>query len=95
MSDYGSLSEIMVFVESIDAPEQCPDCTAIEHLCLSNDQRISREEAYRRVDDGAIIRSGSEKGPELITAVRESTRYVRTQPNDSPDDNLLQLPRGC
>ncbi|MEE9174256.1 MAG: DUF3892 domain-containing protein [Thermoplasmata archaeon] len=85
----------MVFVESIDAPDSCPDCTAIQNLCLSNRERISRVDAYWRVKRGALIRSGSEQGPRLRAAEKEGTLYVRTEPNDSPNDNLLQLPRGC
>lgn len=85
----------MVFVRSVDAPQICPDCTGIGNLCLSDGRRLSREEAYWIVYAGNMIRSGSETGPKLLTATRGATRYVRTQPNDTADDNLLSLPRGC
>lgn len=87
----------MVYVRSIDAPPapQCPDCTAIQHLCLSNGDRLTQEEAYFRVRAGSLIQSGYEGGPRLVDAVRGTTRYVRTAPNDTSNDNLLQLPRGC
>jgi len=81
----------------IDAPPpyQCWDCTAIQRLCLSNGERLTREQAYARVRAGSLIHSGFEGGPRLIHAEREGTLYVRTAPNDTREDNLLQLPRGC
>lgn len=85
----------MVFVIRIDAPDRCPDCTAIRFLCLSNGEKVTREQAHQRVLAGSLLRSGSEAGPPLAAATRGATLYVRTRPNDTPDDNLLQLPRGC
>ncbi len=87
----------MVYVWRIDAPPppQCRDCTAIQPLCLSNGERLTREQAYARVRAGLLIHSGGEGGPRLIHVERGMTLYVRTVPNDTPDDNLLQLPRGC
>jgi len=87
----------MVYVWRIDAPPlpQCRDCTAIQRLCLNNGERLTREQAYLRVRAGSVIYSQFEGGPRLVPAERETTRYVRTVPNDTPSDNLLQLPRGC
>lgn len=85
----------MTYVTSIDAPTGAPDCTAIKHLCLNTGSRLTREQAHERVKAGDKIRSGSESGPLLRAAKRGTTRYVRTAPNDTPKDNLLQLPRGC
>ncbi|NSV52654.1 DUF3892 domain-containing protein, partial [Enterococcus faecalis] len=31
--------------------------------------------------------------PKLIPAMRNGQRYVRSEPNDTPNDNLLKLPR--
>jgi len=85
----------MVYVRTIDAPQDCKDCTAIRYLCLSDDRRLTREQTYTLVLAGLRITSGSEYGPVLLHATREGTHYVRTVPNDTPRDNLLQLPRGC
>ncbi len=60
----------MVFVRTIDAPPVCPDCTAIQFLCLSNGERISREQAYWRAFAGSMIHSGSEGGPVLTAVIR-------------------------
>ena len=85
----------MVYVKTIDAPPNCMDCTAIRNLCLSDNRRLTRDMVYTLVLTGSRITSGSEQGPVLIAATREGTRYVRTEPNDTPSDNLLRLPRGC
>ena len=74
----------MVYARTIDAPPNCRDCTAIQHLCLSDDRRLTREQTYLLVVAGTRITSGSEIGPVLIAATREGTRYVRTEPNDTP-----------
>lgn len=85
----------MVHVVKIDAPVNCADCTGIQHLCLSDGRRLTRENMYWQVRSGEKVRSGSEAGPLLEPAERGLTRYVRTVPNDTPTDNLLQRPRGC
>lgn len=85
----------MVYVKSIDADADCQACWGIRHFCLNTGERLTREDAYRRVKAGLTIRSGKETGPILEAATRGSTRYVRSQANDSSSDNLLQLPRTC
>ena len=85
----------MVYARTIDAPPDCMDCTAIKYLCLSDGRRLTREQTFVLVVAGARITSGSEYGPALVAATREGTPYVRTEPNDTPRDNLLRLPRGC
>lgn len=34
-----------------------------------------------------------EPHPKLIAAIKNSQKYVRSAPNETPDDNLLKLPR--
>lgn len=69
------------------------DCRCIEELGLKGGERISREEAWRRVTDDQfalyIYLQGSVSY--LEPAEREGTRYVRSEKTDSPDDNLLDL----
>lgn len=85
----------MAYVRTIDASPDCVDCTAIKHPCLSDGRRLSREQTYPYVVAGARITTGSDYGPVLlIAATREGTRYVRTEPNDAPRDNVLRLWRG-
>ncbi len=84
----------MVYARTIDAPPDCMDCTAIKYVCLSDGRRLTREQTYLQVIAGARITSGSDNGPVLLAATGEGTRYVRTDANDTPRDNLLRLPRG-
>lgn len=84
----------MVHVTRIAAPEGCADCLAIRSLFLSNGERITPDMAYRWLIAGAVLRIGSEKGPKLEPAVRGDVRYVRVRTADSPEDELLRLPRG-
>ena len=85
----------MAYARTIHAPPDCTDCTAIRYLCLSDGRRLTREQTFILAVAGARITSGSEYGPALLAATREGTHYVRTEPNDTPRDNLLRLPRGC
>ena len=84
----------MLYVVSIDAEYGCTDCSGIRYLCLNDGTRISREQAHFRVGKEEI-RSGSPYGPKLLPANYGSTKYIRTESNDTPTDNLLMLPRTC
>lgn len=85
----------MVYVRAIDADLGCADCSAIRFLCLSDGQRVSREDLHGRVREGLPVRSRNDAGPRLVAVERGGTRYVRTRPDDTPFDNLLSLPRVC
>lgn len=84
----------MAYVVRIRTIPNCVDCSGITDLCLDDRTWLTREQAYFQVMRGAAIHSGSDNGPILQAVERGNIRYVRTEPNDSPNDNLLRLPRG-
>lgn len=70
------------------------DCRCIEKLGFGHAKlQKTREEVWRDVKNGEkyfVQKDGSRSS--LIAVEREGTKYVRTEPNDTRDDNLLKLP---
>lgn len=89
----GGPGYIMVHVTRIAAPEGCASCLAVTALLLSDGEQITPDMAYRWLIAGSALRVGSERGPLLQPAVRGGAYYVRVRAADSPDDELLRLPR--
>lgn len=85
----------MVYVRAIDADTDCRECSGIRFFCLNTGERLARDDIYWRVRLGTPIHSQADNGPLLQHMERQGTRYVRSQPDDSPTDNLLALPRTC
>lgn len=68
------------------------DCRCVTRI-ETNEETYTRLEAHNAVKDGALIWvEGPETRVKLIDAEREGTKYVRTEPNDTTDDNLLKQP---
>ncbi len=52
-----------------------------------------KEELHDYVKQGGIIRVNIDPKPRLIHATSpRGEKYVRSEPNDTPNDNLLKLP---
>ena len=84
----------MVHVARIHARDKCASCLDILTLVLSDGEQVTPDEAYRWIVAGAVLRVGSERGPPLRAAVLGDVRYVRARDADTPEDELLRLPRG-
>lgn len=66
------------------------DCRCVTEI-QTNRKTYSREQAHRAVDNGRTIWvEGSDSRAKLRAAEREGTKYVRTERNDTKDDNLLK-----
>lgn len=86
--------EVVCTTKDPDGPN---DCRCIEKLGVhltTVDSTITQtpEEVHDKIKDGKsyhVEHNGSKT--ELLAATRGSTKYVRTKPNDDPDDNLLQI----
>jgi Protein of unknown function (DUF3892) len=72
------------------------DCRSVTKITADNWRTYTRQEAYEKVKSspGSIIVEGGGKTAPLIPAEREGTKYVRTRPDDTAADNLLQV-REC
>ena len=64
---------------------------------FSNDVKkpayYSKESIYDFIKGGNTVDVNIPPYPKLILAMRNGQRYVRSEPNDTPNDNLLKLPR--
>jgi hypothetical protein len=69
------------------------DCRSITKLTTDNWKVYTREEAHEKVkaSPGSIVVEGGGATAPLIPAEREGTKYVRTRPDDTTADNLLQV----
>jgi len=77
------------------------DCRCITHVGVQEYQGatrafLTREQAYQIVAQGRdklfVQRGGNDYVP-VEAVVREGTRYVRTDPDDTTTDNLLAQPQ--
>jgi len=69
------------------------DCCCITQLQVDGRRFYTREEAHDMVTiaPGSIVVEAGGKTVALIPAKRGETKYVRTRPDDSMDDNLLNV----
>lgn len=69
------------------------DCRCITELRTANGTRLLRLEAHYLVKatPGALYVERRGSRVDVVAAEREGLRYVRTEPNDTDKDNLLQL----
>lgn len=78
--------------------EQSNSLTEIESIYLTG---LSEDGFYKKekVHDFIVknpehpIHVNIEPNPKLIAAIKNGQKYVRSAPNETPDDNLLKLPR--
>jgi len=69
------------------------DCRCITQIRTTVGS-YTREQAHEAVKQspGSIYVEGGGQRADLIAALREGTRYVRTRPDDTVQDNLLKAP---
>jgi hypothetical protein len=84
--------QVMCIVKGEPHHRDCRSITVIQ----TAGGRYTREQAHERVKSmpGSIYVEMAGRRADLIPATREGTRYVRTRPDDTPDDNLLKV-REC
>lgn len=72
------------------------DCRCITKITTDNWRVYTREEAHEKVKNspGSIVVEGGGQIAPLIPAEREGKKYVRSRPDDTTADNLLQV-REC
>lgn len=73
------------------------DCTCITHIGRWSDiSRITTQEGIRRIESGTDtfwVRDPADGSRANVrVAHREGRKYLRTEANDTPRDNLLKLP---
>ena len=73
------------------------DCTCITHIGRWSDiGRITKEEGVRQIENGIDtfwVRDPADGSRANVrVAERGGRKYLRTEPNDMPRDNLLKLP---
>lgn len=71
------------------------DCRCISKLGLLGGTEITRHRAWEMAsaDEKALyIRHDGKRHYLRAVESARGTKYVRTEPTDSPDDNLLELP---
>lgn len=73
------------------------DCRSIKYIGVSAEgggvNKYSPSKMYERISNGEEFYVEGSNGSKtfLIKAEREGTKYVRTEPNDTENDNLLKL----
>lgn len=69
------------------------DCRSITKIKTDCWKEYTREQAHEQVKayPGSIVVEGGGQTAPLIPAEREGKRYVRTRPDDTTADNLLQV----
>lgn len=78
--------------------EQSNSLTEIESIYLTG---VNKDGFYKKenVHDFIVknpknpIYVNIEPNPKLIAAIINGRKYVRSEPNETPEDNLLKLPR--
>lgn len=78
----------------IDDGSEYDDCRCIETIGYQYTDTVwesTPEEVHEKIKDGKTfyVKHEGEK-TELEAAEREGTKYVRSEPNDTKDDNLLK-----
>lgn len=69
------------------------DCRSITKIKTDYYNEYTREQAHDKVkaSPGSIVVEGGGETAPLIPAEREGKKYVRTRPDDTTADNLLQV----
>lgn len=72
------------------------DCRCITEIQVDGWKRYTRLEAHEKVKSspGSIVVEGGGRTAALVAAERDGTKYVRTRPDDTTEDNLLAV-REC
>lgn len=72
------------------------DCRCITEIRTDAGRRYTREQAHEQVKQSpkSIYVEGGGERADLIPAVREGLKYVRTRADDTTADNLLKV-REC
>lgn len=86
--------EVICTTKDPDGPNDCRciDELGVKLTTIGSTITRTPEQPHIDLKDGKdyyIEYGGSET--DLIPAEREGTKYVRTEPNDTSDDNLLQI----
>lgn len=70
------------------------DCTCITHVKTTSYVIFSVPEVLARLSNDRFYVIDPKDGSKVyvVSAERNGRRYIRTKPNDTPDDNLLKLP---
>ena len=69
------------------------DCRCITRIKTSGDE-FTREQAHQMAKPPSSLHVRTNDGRvEVVPHTRDGLKYIRTSPNDTPDDNLLALPR--
>lgn len=72
------------------------DVTEIKDIYLigvTQPAYYSKESIYDFIKSGNIVDVNISPYPKLIPVTRNGQKYVRSEQNDTPNDNLLKLPR--
>ena len=69
------------------------DCCCITQIQVDGRQIYTREQAHYKVTaaPGSIVVDAGGRTVDLIPAQRGETKYVRTRPDDTTEDNLLKV----
>jgi len=69
------------------------DCRCITEIQTDGWRKYTRLEAYNKVtaSPGSIVVEGGGETATLIPAERLGTKYVKTRPDDTKEDNLLKV----
>lgn len=79
----------------IDEDSYCDDCRSIKHLGIERDgggtNKYTPAQIHDKINNGEefYIFNNNQK-TNLIAVERERTKYVRTEMNDTKNDNLLK-----
>ena len=72
------------------------DCTCIKYVgTLDSDYLIPVSEVIKLIENGQdrfyVIDIKDRSAVYVLIAQREDLKYIRTRPDDTPDDNLLKI----
>ncbi|MCH8945356.1 MAG: DUF3892 domain-containing protein [Nanoarchaeota archaeon] len=79
----------------LDENSDFKDCRCIKLIGISNTSggtnKYTPAQMYERIKNGEeFYVSNNNQKTDLIAVEREGTKYVRTEPNDTENDNLLK-----
>jgi hypothetical protein len=72
------------------------DCCSITQIQVDGRHIYTREQAHDKVTaaPGSVVVEAGGRTVDLLPAQRGETKYVRTRPDDTTEDNLLKV-REC
>lgn len=84
--------EVVCATKNPDGPDDCRCITEIGYVILDKRRTKTPKQVHEDIKDGKdyYVEYGGER-TDLIAVEREGTKYVRTEPNDTDDDNLLKI----